>query len=224
MPFFLKRLIQTNYVKFRFHVKTSRGSHLHKTIFEPYCLVGKGSGVFSSTIGRSSYIANYSSIRRAKIGRYCAIGDYVRICLGSHPTKKFVGLHPCFYSLNGQGTPSYSKKEKFDGHKFIDSEKKYVVKIGNDVWVGSNASIMDGVTIGDGAVIGMGAIVTKNVEPYSVVVGIPARHKRFRFSKDQREFLLKFRWWEKPEAWIKDNAKYFDDIERFMEKYLKNEV
>ena len=78
---------------------------------------------------------------------------------------------------------------------------------------------MDGVAIGDGAVIGMGAVVTKNVEPYSIVVGIPANHKRFRYSRDQREFLLKFRWWEKPEEWIKNNAKYFDDIEVFMEKY-----
>lgn len=77
-------------------------------------------------------------------------------------------------------------------------------KIGNDVWIGANAVIQSGVTIGDGAIIGSGAIVTKNVPPYAIVAGVPAKLLRYRFNKTQIKDLLKLQWWNLPFDKIKN--------------------
>jgi acetyltransferase-like isoleucine patch superfamily enzyme len=221
IPFFIKRMLHNYYARLRYKVSLSKGSRANRSVFGLYCLVGKNSEVVTSEIGRSTYIANDTTITFAKIGKFCAVGDNVKICLGNHPTEKIVGIHPCFYSLYGQGTPAYLNKQIFEQHKFVDPECKYVVEIGNDVWIGNNVSILDGVTIADGAVVGTGAVVTCDVEPYSIVVGVPAKHTRYRFNKEQREFLLKFRWWEKSDTWFHDNAQYFGDIENFVRYFSK---
>lgn len=187
---------------------------MRKNVFRENCYVGKGSEVVCSEFGRSSYVANNSSITFAKIGNYCAIGDNVRICLGNHPTRDFVSVHPCFYSKDGQGTPSYVQEDLFSGHKFIDKGGKFVVEIGNDVWIGNNVSILDGIRIGNGAVIGIGSVVTKDVKPYSIVGGIPAKLIRMRFEADEINFLNKLKWWDKNEDWIRDNANKFASIKR----------
>lgn len=189
---------------------------LRKNVFGENCYVGKGSEVVCSEFGRSSYVANNSSITFAKIGNYCAIGDNVKICIGNHPTKDFVSIHPCFYSTYGQGTPSYVKKDNFSGHKFTDKTKKFVVEIGNDVWIGNNVSILDGIKIGDGAIIGIGSIVTKDIEPYSIVGGVPARIIKMRFAEDEIKYLKKLEWWNKPEKWLRDNAHNFTSVKLLM--------
>ena len=94
-----------------------------------------------------------------------------------------------------------------------------ITHIGNDVWIGLNATILDGVTIGDGAIVAAGAVVTKDVPPYAVVAGVPAKIIKYRFTESQIDFLLKFRWWEKDRKWIQQNYKRFQDIESFIEAY-----
>ena len=91
-----------------------------------------------------------------------------------------------------------------------------ITHIGNDVWIGLNATILDGVTIGDGAIVAAGAVVTKDVPPYAVVGGVPAKIIKYRFTESQIDFLLKFRWWEKDRKWIQQNYKRFQDIESFI--------
>ena len=220
IPYTIKRWMQTLYPKFKYKVKIGKGAHIHKTVFGKYCLIGESSNVFGSRIGRSTYIANNGNITFAKIGKFCAIGNNLNICLGNHPTEKIVSIHPCFYSLYGQATPPYINKQIFEEHKFISPKGKYVVEIGNDVWIGNDVSILDGIKIGDGAVIGIGSIVTHDVEPYSIVVGSPARHVRYRFSDEEREFLLKFRWWDKSDEWFYNNAKYFSEIKMFTKHFM----
>ena len=84
---------------------------------------------------------------------------------------------------------------------------------------------MGGVKIGDGAIIGANSYVNKDVPPYSIVVGQPAKVIGTRFPEEQSAFLLKFKWWEKPEEWIKENAEFFEDIDKFMKKcYLEDKV
>ena len=77
--------------------------------------------------------------------------------------------------------------------------------IGNDVWIGNDVRIIGGITIGDGAIVGLGAVVTKDVPPYAVVGGVPAKIIRYRFEQDKIEELLRDKWWNKEEEWIKDN-------------------
>lgn len=98
----------------------------------------------------------------------------------------------------------------------------YTILIGNDVWIGSNVSILGGIEIGNGAVIGAGAVVTKNVEPYSVVAGVPAKELRKRFTEKEILFLESFKWWNKDIKWLEENVVLFSDIKLFI-KNLKGE-
>jgi len=82
---------------------------------------------------------------------------------------------------------------------------------------------MEGITIGNGAIIGAGTIVTKNIEPYTINVGIPAKTLRYRFDKKYIEFLLEFKWWDKDILWLKEHAEYFINIKEFYEKFWRNE-
>lgn len=113
---------------------------------------------------------------------------------------------------------TYVNEQKFVENNYADSEKKFSVVIGNDVWICSGAKIIAGVTIGDGAVIAANATVTKDVLPYSVVGGTPAKEIKKRFTEEQINFLLDFKWYDKSIDWIRNNAEYFEDIEVFMEE------
>ena len=170
----------------------------------------------ASKVGMGTYIAFNSFMPRTKIGRFCAIGENVRTHLGLHPTKEWVSIHPAFFSNQAQAGFTFTDENLFEEHKYIDDEKKYVVEIGNDVWIANNVIIMDGVTIGDGAVIAAGAVVTKGVEPYSIVGGVPAKLIRKRFSDEQIEKLLKIKWWDWNYEKIKENYKNFSDEERLI--------
>ena len=91
-------------------------------------------------------------------------------------------------------------------------------KIGNDVWIGEDVKIIGGVTIGDGAIVATGATVTKDVPPYAIVGGVPAKVIRYRFDMPTIDFLLKDKWWDKPVDWIKSYAQEFKHIDLYKEK------
>jgi len=177
---------------------------------------GTNTEYLNSCIGYGSYIANNSIIRNAKIGKFCSIGDNVRTMLGIHPTKNFVSTSPSFFSLKSPNGLILTQKQRFKEHKYVDKDKKYVVEIGNDVWIGNNVLIMDGVKIGDGSVIAAGAIVTKDVEPYAIVGGIPAKIIKYRFDEVKISKLLKIKWWNKDFNWLKEYYEYFSDIDSFL--------
>lgn len=118
------------------------------------------------------------------IGRYCSIASGIRILNRDHPMD-FKSMHAFFFN------PSLKYCQKY-------LTEHTPLKIGNDVWIGTHAVILRNVTeIGDGAVIGAGAIITKNVQPYAVVIGNPARVVRYRFQQETIDELLASRWWEK---------------------------
>lgn len=110
----------------------------------------------------------------------------------------------------------YVHEQLYNEFKFVDIKRKKFVDIGNDVWIGAGVTIMEGIRIGDGAVIAANAVVTKDVKPYEIVGGIPAKHIKNRFTEDEVLFLKEFKWWNRDVKWIKENALAFSDIERFM--------
>lgn len=192
------------------------------TMYEGYNMMGADVIIQNSVVGKGSYVNGLSCIRNTKIGRFSSIADNVVTGFGSHPTSNFVTTYPAFY-YNTASTLGFSYVpqgiELYHPYKYVDVAKKYVVEIGHEVWVGSHVLIMDGVKIGTGAIIAAGAVVTKDVCPYSIVGGVPAKLIKYRFEKEQIKFLLEFQWWNKDDDWLKEHYMEFKDIESFYAKY-----
>ncbi|WP_313527186.1 DapH/DapD/GlmU-related protein [Anaerotignum sp.] len=177
-----------------------------------YTEVKSYSELFDVNMGDFSYCAGYNQIYYATIGKFCSIATNVRINPGNHPTYSRIAQHHFTYrrELFGFGK---------DDDAFFNWRKEQPVVIGNDVWIGHNAIIMPGVTIGNGAVIGSGAVVTKDVLPYSIVVGVPARQIKMRFSDDMIQKIEKTNWWNWDYETIKNRIDDFSDMCSFIEKY-----
>lgn len=169
-----------------------------------------------SQLGLGSYIGSEGKFSNTTIGRFCSIGNRVKIVQSMHPSNTFVSTHPAFFSLAKQGGYTYAKAQIFNEFKFLNEETKIAVAIGNDVWIGDEVMILGGVKIHDGAIIGSKALVTKDVAPYSIVGGVPAKVIGTRFTSEEIEFLLHFKWWDNDESWISENAYLFSDIKQFI--------
>ena len=177
---------------------------------------------FEGYMGFGTYIGDQCTIM-GKIGRYCSIGHKVTVLTGTHPSHRFVSTHPTFFSLGLQNGTTYVSTQKFKEKIYADENNKYGCIIGNDVWIGYNATIMGGCTIGDGAIVAAGALVKENVEPYTIVAGQPAKVIGKRFDDEKIAYLLKIKWWDKPEAWIKSHADDFEDISKFERNISRGE-
>ncbi len=145
------------------------------------------------------------------IGKYCSIGSNVTIGLASHLTNT-ISTSPIFYDCS-QPLPFFLTKRALNTKLLI---QKTVIE--HDVWIGQGVMIKAGVTIGLGAVIGAGAVVVKDVEPYSIVGGVPARHIKYRFDEEIRELLLDSKWWDLDEKILEKFSEYFDNPLEFVEK------
>lgn len=197
------------------NVKFQTGANFSiRTEFEGNNAIGRNSWL-DGKIGYCSYIGNDSLIEGA-IGKYSSIGHKVTVLTGTHPAHVFVSTSPSFYSTMGQNGKVYVKNNMFEEKKYADPKKKYGVIIGNDVWVGYGATIIGGVKIGNGAIVGANSYVNRDVEPYSIVVGQPARKIGDRFSETQIEQLKKVKWWDKDQKWILAHAELFRDVELFL--------
>ena len=216
LPRFIKKYISNYYARIKYDVKFGKhaGADL-KTYFEGKNYINDYSNVSHSYIGLGTYIAGHTSFSKVKIGRFCSIGKNIKTNIGIHPTD-LISSHPAFFSIKKQAGFTFVDKNKFNEHKYADEDKKYLVIIGNDVWIGNNVIIMDGIKIGDGAIIGTSAIVTKDVEPYSVMGGVPAKLIRKRFDTDVIDALLEFKWWEMDFYWIERHHELFLQPDRFV--------
>ena len=190
-----------------------------KTIFTKYNRICANSHIDNSTIGQFSYVGWNSILRNVEIGSFCSIAPFVEVIYGSHPTK-FISTHPIFYSNRKQCGFSFLKENKYKEFNLIPNTNRSVI-IGNDVWIGYGAKIIEGVTIQNGAIVLAGSVVTKDVEAFSIVGGVPAKHIKYRFEENERKLLNEFQWWNKDELWIRDNLDLFLDTKDFFQKIAK---
>lgn len=185
----------------------------NNTKFEDHIKIHKGSNVGNSAIGRNTYVASNVYLPNCRIGRFCCIAHDVTVVPDTHPAKGYISSSPIFYSTKKQCGQSYVSTNSFEEESKVDGN--YAI-IGNDVWIGAWVKIKGGIRIGDGAIIAMGAIVTKDVPPYAVVGGVPAKIIRYRFSDDIILKLLEKKWWNKPDQWLRENAHLINNIETFL--------
>jgi phosphonate metabolism protein (transferase hexapeptide repeat family) len=142
-------------------------------------------------MGDYSYVVNDSSIIYSEIGKFCSIAAHTRINPGNHPLDRAALHHFTYRSLSYRLGPE-------DDADFFEWRRSHKVTLGNDVWIGHGAVLLPGVTIGTGAAIGSGAVVSKDVPPFAVAVGVPARVIRYRFDQETQEALLRIAWWDWP--------------------------
>lgn len=178
-------------------LRAYQGSRIFHTTFGENVSIFENTHIYSSVIGNYTYIQSGGIIHNCTIGSYCSIAEGVRIALGRHPIRESLSTNPNIYSAN--------VKVWGDAAHPIVFEENLSVNIGSDVYIGARVTILDGVKIGHGAVIGASALVTKDVGPYEIVGGVPAKLIGKRFSDKQIEMLLLIEWWNHPKAWITEN-------------------
>lgn len=195
ISFILNRVIK------KLRLSAVKRSHLDKT-----SKIESGTSFIQSTMARHSFCGYDCTILNAEIGAFCSIASGVKIGGVAHPIH-FVSTSPVFLSHKD------SIKVKYARHDFLPMEK---TRIGNDVWIGDGAFIKAGIYIGTGAVVGMGAVVTKDVPPYAIVAGNPARVIRKRFSDEMIQSLLKTEWWNRSDTELSKLGAYVTDPNEFI--------
>lgn len=193
------------YLYSKFFKKILRGKSILNSNVDRKATIYSGSQFQDSSLGRFSYVGYDCDIFNCHIGAFCSIANEVIIVGAKHPLS-WISTSPVFYNAKG-GT----------GHHIgeLQEPSRGQTIVGNDVWIGSRAIIMEGVKIGNGAVIGSGAVVTKDVPDYAIVAGVPAKILRYRFDEKLRQRLSESEWWNLEEECLKKVAVLAESPEKF---------
>ena len=188
------------------------GACVQKSRIGSWTEIGRNTVIVESTIGDYTYDDGDVSICYSEIGQYCSIANRVRINPGNHPRDRVTQHHMTYRRVK------FGLSDR-DDEEFFAWRRAHPCVVGHDVWIGHAAVILPGVSIGTGAIVGAGAIVTRDVEPYQVVAGVPARPLRFRFSSDVITRILKSRWWEWGRPQLEERWEDLCSLPTFLEKY-----
>ena len=176
---------------------------------------------FGGILGYGSYIGHHSSLT-AKIGRFCSISNHVICNAGIHPFQApFATTSPCFFSLRKQNGATFATQQMLNEIKTTDNEGAFDCEIGNDVWICEGVFINGGIHIADGAVVLAHAVVTKDVPPYAIVGGVPAKIIGYRYDEATIKWLLNVQWWNNPIAWFRAHWSLLCDIDKLRAYYNK---
>lgn len=200
----------TKFIQLFYHRKYVRGKCITRILFFHF----HSSRIIKlripplKNIGKYTYVVGDNHLHIADnntvIGSFCSIGQKVQLGHGNHPLT-FLSTSPYLYfdvlGFKTEQTPSHNE--------FWNPKPIY---IGNDVWIGDGVFIKNGITVGDGAVIGAHSVVTKDIPPYAIVAGAPARIIRYRFDEPIRQELLRLKWWDLPDSVIRQIP--YEDIHK----------
>ena len=186
--------------------KKLRGKAIRGSFVPSTSKVESGSVVINSIFGEHSFCGYDCSFINCTVGRFCSIASRVVVGGARHPIE-YVSTSPVFLSHKE------SIKKKYSRHEYHWEARTL---IGSDVWIGEGVFVKGGITIGTGAVIGMGSVVTKDVPPYAIFAGNPARLIRFRFSDEVIDGLLRSEWWNFSDDELQASAIYFKEPELFL--------
>lgn len=185
---------------------------LEKVTLGQYTEVAAGARLTETILDDYSYVMERCEIIYSSIGKFSNIASDVRINPGNHPIE-WVSQHHFLYRLRQYGFADE------DNESFFGWRRLQKVTIGHDTWIGHKAIILPGISVGNGAVVAAGAVVTREVKPYSVVAGVPAKPLRSRFPEAVCKVLEEMAWWDWDHQTIKARIDNFYDIRRFISLY-----
>lgn len=189
-------------------------AHVSECRLGRYTEIGARTRLTETDLGDYSYIVEDGQVIYTRIGKFCSIASQVRINPGNHPMERASQAHFTYRAR------SYWPEESNEA-AFFDRRRSLPVVIGHDVWIGHAAIVLAGRTVGTGAVIGSGAIVTRDVAPYTIVVGNPARVVKRRFPEAVADRLQALSWWDWDHETLRRALPDFRalPIEAFLERY-----
>lgn len=208
-------------------VKFCYSTHIsYRCGFEGMNMVGPHTDFFGS-LGYGSYIGG-GGIVSAEVGRFTSIGPNCRYINATHAYKApFATTCPLFFSKSNGNNPqgkTFATEQMIEEFTFYDKDRELVNKIGNDCWFGSDVTLIGGVEVHDGAVVLAHAVVTKDVPPYAIVGGVPAKVIGYRYDDETILFLQKTKWWNNQPEWFEKNWRLLNDIEALKEFFNQNNI
>jgi len=199
----LKKLVIYFIRKFK-GLKVGYGTTINNSKFSKNNWLGRNVSITNTSLKKYTYLSDETKVRDTTMGAFCSIGRNVKIGLGFHPIN-YLSTSPFLYRKHFLGISGLCDRDMFTEDDYRETI------IGNDVWIGDNVIICGGCSIGDGVVIGAGSIVTKDLAPYGVYAGNPARFIKSREVRYPNHKNYNEKWWEYNDCEIKKILRIYNE-------------